>query len=278
MRSSMLFDPRSIVRLIAAILVALGLLAATAGLASAQPTINVALNKPVTAETDITSGTPQDVVDGSYSTVWYSYQGYNSTISFVVDLEGIVTVQGYRLQPSQTQDYAIFTSLDGTTWTQRYVETDWLGWPDSRVRTLTVASPYQARYVRYVGKNFGQTAYVGVVEFEVWADPAQTTYPVTATAGTGGTASCTPNPVPSGGTVTCTATPDAGFTFSAWTGACAGQGAICTLSNITAVQSSAATFARGQPMVQAVPTLSEWGVIGIALLLAGVTALGLRRR
>ena len=67
-------------------------------------------------------------------------------------------------------------------------------------------------------------------------------YSVSATAGTGGSASCTPNPITSGGSSTCTATPDTGYEFDSWTGDCAGQGATCSLSNITSDQSSAANF------------------------------------
>lgn len=274
MRPSISFAVNSLLRSLAIFLLVAGLFAATSGLASAQA-VNVALNKPVTAETDVVFGEPANVVDGDYSTVWYSYQGNSSTISFIVDLENVVTVQGYRLQPSQTQDYSIFTSTDGVNWTQRYVESDWASWPDQRIRNLTVDPPYyQARYVRYVGSNFNQVAYVGVIEFEVLADPMPITYAVTATAGTGGTASCSPNPVVSGGSATCTATANAGYAFSAWTGDCAGQGVTCTLSNITSAMGSTASFTK---TVQAVPTLSEWTMIILSFLLVGMTALGLRR-
>ena len=71
---------------------------------------------------------------------------------------------------------------------------------------------------------------------------AAITYTVQATAGLGGTASCTPNPAYYGSVSTCTAAPAAGYGFSSWTGACAGQGATCTLSNITSNQASQATF------------------------------------
>jgi hypothetical protein len=76
----------------------------------------------------------------------------------------------------------------------------------------------------------------------VTASFTQTTYSVTASAGTGGTAICTPNSAAHGGSSTCTATPNTGYTFSAWTGDCAGEGASCTLSNITAAKSSTASF------------------------------------
>ena len=67
-------------------------------------------------------------------------------------------------------------------------------------------------------------------------------YLVSATAGAGGSASCSATSVASGGNSTCTATADAGYQFNSWTGACAGQGATCSLTNITSDQASAASF------------------------------------
>ncbi|WP_422845229.1 DUF1566 domain-containing protein [Acidovorax sp. M2(2025)] len=70
------------------------------------------------------------------------------------------------------------------------------------------------------------------------------TYPLTSTASpsTGGSASCTPNPVGHGGTSICTATPSAGHTFTGWSGDCSGTGA-CSLSDVTAPRSVTAGFA-----------------------------------
>jgi hypothetical protein len=66
---------------------------------------------------------------------------------------------------------------------------------------------------------------------------------VTATAGIGGTASCNPATVNYNDSSTCTASPDTGYAFVAWTGACAGQGAACSLTGIQADKVSAASFA-----------------------------------
>ena len=68
------------------------------------------------------------------------------------------------------------------------------------------------------------------------------TYSVSVTAGTGGSASCSATSVASGGNSTCTATPDAEYQFDRWTGACDGQGATCSLTNITGDQTSVASF------------------------------------
>jgi len=56
---------------------------------------------------------------------------------------------------------------------------------------------------------------------------------------------CTPNPVSHGSGSTCTATPNTGYTFSAFSGAC--TGASCTLTNVTAAKSVTATFLRLSP-------------------------------
>ncbi len=66
--------------------------------------------------------------------------------------------------------------------------------------------------------------------------------------------SCTVNP---GGAVTLTVAPNAGFTFSGWIGACAGQGNPCTLIDVNVDESSTATLASaGAPAVTALPATS----------------------
>jgi alpha-tubulin suppressor-like RCC1 family protein len=77
----------------------------------------------------------------------------------------------------------------------------------------------------------------------VTASFTQNSYAITATASptAGGTVSCTPNPVTHGASSTCTATPNAGYTFSAFSGDC--SGASCVLSNVTAAKSVTANFA-----------------------------------
>lgn len=68
-----------------------------------------------------------------------------------------------------------------------------------------------------------------------------TAYSIAVEAGAGGTASCTPNPVPPSGNATCTATADDGYTFTGWSGDC--TGATCELNNVTADKSVTAGFA-----------------------------------
>lgn len=76
----------------------------------------------------------------------------------------------------------------------------------------------------------------------VSASFAINTYPITATAATGGSVDCAPNPVTHGQNAACTATPDAHYHFTGWTGDCTGTGA-CQLTNVTAPRSVSATFA-----------------------------------
>lgn len=92
------------------------------------------------------------------------------------------------------------------------------------------------------------------------------TNPATATVTVGtGTAVCVPATVDFGGTTVCTATAGTGWTFTGWTGACAGQGAVCTLTNVTSPVTSAASFVASAPAP--IPTLSEWAMLFLASLM-----------
>ena len=75
-----------------------------------------------------------------------------------------------------------------------------------------------------------------------------TSYAITASATplAGGSVTCTPNPVPHGGNSTCTASANAGYTFSAFSGNCAG--ATCVLSNVTSARTVIASFAVNSPI------------------------------
>jgi hypothetical protein len=109
---------------------------------------------------------------------------------------------------------------------------------------------------------------------------ALNTYAITATANppAGGSVNCTLNPVPSGGTSTCTATPNAGYSFTTWSGDCTGP--TCVLGNITATKNVVASFtATPVPTgaVAPIPTLSEWTMILLATLMAMLGLAALRR-
>lgn len=116
--------------------------------------------------------------------------------------------------------------------------------------------------------------------FDVLPAPV-TNYAISATANppAGGSVNCTPNPVPSGGTSTCTATPNAGYSFTAWSGDC--SGATCVLSNITAARTVVASFTAAPvptASVASIPTLSEWAMILLATLMAMLGLARVRRK
>ncbi len=56
----------------------------------------------------------------------------------------------------------------------------------------------------------------------------------------GGTASCSPNPVPDGGDSSCTAQPEAGYSFAGWSGDCSGP--TCEPTDVTGALSVTANF------------------------------------
>jgi hypothetical protein len=124
----------------------------------------------------------------------------------------------------------------------------------------------------------GASADIGAVEA---GGAAVTTWPVTVTltgAAGGGGVLCTPNPVPNGQSATCQATANAGYQFVSFSGDC--TGATCTLTNVTAARNVSALFALinlpvATPTVS-VPTLGEWALIGLMLLLSVVASVRLK--
>jgi hypothetical protein len=70
-------------------------------------------------------------------------------------------------------------------------------------------------------------------------------YNLTIQPATGGSIGCTPNPAPYGQAAICTATPDSGYQFAGWGGACSGTpGPTCGLLNVAAPITVSATFTR----------------------------------
>ena len=95
-------------------------------------------------------------------------------------------------------------------------------------------------------------------------------YPITVNASptSGGTVSCTPNPVPHGDDVTCIQTPNPGYTFTGWGGDCSGTGA-CVLTNVTGPLTVSASFA--MVTITQVPALG-WPALLLLLALMLVPA------
>lgn len=128
---------------------------------------NVALGTNITPHSNIVLGDPLNVVDGDFSTVWYSHQGSaTNEISFTLDLERDVVIGRFVHYPVQTAYYLIETSSDGAAWTNRHSDI-----MDSRsdagIRTNDVFGAYSARYIRYTGQNY-RSAYVGGLDFQVF--------------------------------------------------------------------------------------------------------------
>ena len=110
------------------------------------------------------------------------------------------------------------------------------------------------------------TAVASVVLAGGYTYVAPTVYAITATAqpSAGGSVACTPASAGQGASATCTATAHGGYAFQEWTGACAGQAAACSLTNVTAPQTSVALFQQEHAGL----ALAEGGQQGQALRLA----------
>lgn len=129
------------------------------------PPVNLALNKPVTVETNTVSGDPDNVVDGDTGTLWYSWQGIPANCIFTVDLQAEYQIDNIYLQILQTETYQIESSLNGTDWTLRD-EASGL-WGTGHDEYVIFSPTFQARYLRYTGTN-EENAYVGLTEFQVF--------------------------------------------------------------------------------------------------------------
>ncbi|QPS10376.1 IPTL-CTERM sorting domain-containing protein [Delftia acidovorans] len=123
--------------------------------------------------------------------------------------------------------------------------------------TATVHDPVARPFSGWGGACSGTGACQPLVlgTTTVSANTTLITYAITTTATTGGSMSCTPNPVPHGQSASCTATPQTGFQFTGWTGDCAGSGA-CQFTNVTSAHSVGATFA---PITYAIATPAVTG-------------------
>ena len=108
------------------------------------------------------------------------------------------------------------------------------------------------------------------------------TFPITTlvvVAG-GGTLNCTPSPVPSGSTSTCTAAANAGFLLSSISG-CGGLAKTTspfTTGPVTAACTVTAIFAVQVAPAVGVPTLAQWALALLTLLLASLGGVVYRRR
>ena len=142
---------------------------------------------------------------------------------------------------SGTGSVADDTSLAGFTIDCGATCSDTVFEGDSATLTATPGAGYS--FTGWSGdcSGIGSCALTNItVNKSVTASFALNSYAVTVSAGTGGTASCAPNPVSHGGSSTCSATPGAGYSFTGWSGDC--SGATCALTNVTAAKSVTANF------------------------------------
>lgn len=115
---------------------------------------------------------------------------------------------------------------------------------------VTFSGPSNADAVNYanvISESGGiVTSYDETTRSVSWINSAvYYTADATASPGGVGSAACSPSSVLSGSSSVCTATPSTGYYFTGWTGACAAASTnlTCNLNNVTANQSSVATFA-----------------------------------
>ncbi|MEQ1597038.1 MAG: DUF1566 domain-containing protein [Casimicrobium sp.] len=92
-----------------------------------------------------------------------------------------------------------------------------------------------------VGNTYTTTAVTAACTLT--ASFSVSTYVITRSASpvAGGSVTCTPNPVTHGSSSNCSQIPNAGYTFTGWSGACSGTGA-CSLTNVTASQTVTASY------------------------------------
>jgi hypothetical protein len=163
--------------------------------------------------------------------------------------------------------------------------------------TVTPAANHAVDAVTGCGGSLADDAYTTAPVTQactVSATFAPITHAVTATASpaAGGSATC-PGSVRQGANAACTAVASAGYQFHSWTGACAGQGAACSLDDVQASHASQALFTQhvglslpegpqgGQPLALALQPGNGWQVtqagthsvasLGAPALPAGVT-------
>lgn len=144
---------------------ALGLCCLCLPLSAAAQPANLALGKPVNALTDTVSGQPADVVDGDPATVWWSYQGNYTEVSFVLDLGRAEHFTSVVQFPRQTSLLVVEFSLDAQRWEPLHQQT--LPWPGNAEVAVQRADRPRARFFRYTGSN-AETAYAGVGDFQVF--------------------------------------------------------------------------------------------------------------
>jgi len=178
--------------------------------------------------------------------------GLGLRIHWDADQFAFVSLAGVRAAALVAQGPVEDDTADGDAdpATDKFVQVAWAdmdgAWPGGGCTATTL---YTANFRTLAGLtgstpirfSAGSTA-AGYAFSAVPAAVTLPSYSITATANpvAGGTAACTPNPVPHGASSTCTAMAKTGYAFTAFSGAC--TGASCVLGNVTSARSVTASF------------------------------------
>src|ERR1035441_3066582 len=128
---------------------------------------NVALNKPVTVSSKYPTyqGKATSITDGTFTTVWYAYQGAPSYCSVIVDLGQNYSIGKIEVGPLQTFDYQIYGSTDDANYTQIASQT-WPVWINVPV-SVAVNGAASARYIKYEAHT-PWNQYIGISGLRVY--------------------------------------------------------------------------------------------------------------
>lgn len=135
-----------------------------------DPNINLALKKPASASSSISSYPPSKAVDGSTKSYWRSASiSSNPTVWFQVDLQSVQTIGRIKVRWFKTYHAREFqgqASQDGTTWITLFSETNGKSGDYESVFTQT-----NARYLRLTMTKNNQSTY-RINEFEIYSGAA----------------------------------------------------------------------------------------------------------
>jgi uncharacterized repeat protein (TIGR02543 family) len=184
------------------------------GTITANDSNNLALGKTAVASSIEDSGlAASNATDGDLITRWSSL--FSDPQWLYVDLGSVYTVDEIvlRWETAYGKSYQLQVSNDASNWTTVYSTASGNGDVDD----ITLGSPASGRYVRVYGTERGTQWGYSIHEMGVYAAPQIYTLSISAT---NGTVTKTPNQASyaSGQIVTLQATPNAGYTFSGWSG------------------------------------------------------------
>ena len=138
-------------------------------LAGAYGTVNLAASGTVTALTNTVRGDPNSITQlGGYWESYYSgLDGYANACAFTLDLGAVHPIGRIDLLPNQAFGLKVWTSTDGSVWTQR-AGYDWPTWMFFGL-SITANGAYSARYIKYESyTNWDQYVGINVIQVYEW--------------------------------------------------------------------------------------------------------------